>query len=98
VISESSAEVEVHHPTVADSLVVLHLTVVVPVVDLADLHLLLLMAVVLLLTVVDLQLVAMAVEAMATHLAAVVANPGGKSTWTTSSFDPVMHRHGKGVF
>ena len=47
--------------------------------------------------VVDPQLVAMAVEAMATHLAAVVANPGGKSTLTTSSFDPVIHRHGKGV-
>merc|ERR1711939_925092 len=66
------------------------------VVDSVDLPLLLL-TVVLPPMVVDPQLVAMAVEAMATHLAAVVANPGGKSTLTTSSFDPVIHRHGKGV-
>jgi len=94
VISESSAEVVVDHPTEADSLVVPHPTAVV--VDSVDLPLLLL-TVVLPPMVVDPQLVAMAVEAMATHLAAVVANPGGKSTLTTSSFDPVIHRHGKGV-
>ena len=94
VISESSAEVVVDHPTEADSLVVPHPTAVV--VDSVDLPLLLL-TVVLPPMVVDPQLVAMAVEAMATHLAAVVANPGGKSTLTTSSFGPVIHRHGKGV-
>ena len=70
VISESSAEVVVDHPTEADSLVVPHPTAVV--VDSVDLPLLLL-TVVLPPMVVDPQLVAMAVEAMATHLAAVVA-------------------------
>lgn len=97
VISESLAEVVVAHPTVADSLAVLHLTVVVLAVDLADLPLVVLMAVVLLLMAAAPQLVATAVAAMATHPAAVVVNPGGKYTITTSFFGPVTHRHGKGV-